>query len=85
MLWRQCIAIFLQGLAYDLLQTWHIQACGDRKMVGAVTTLVGLYALGFMWHHCFVEHKDFRSRAWITLSTALGACLGTALWLCLGG
>lgn len=76
---KQCVVVFILGLVVDLLQTVHIQACSDRSVVKATSTIVLIYLVGCVGHAWFVDHKDSWSRWSITWAGALGAGVGTAL------
>lgn len=78
---RQCVIVFVLGFMIDLVQTLHINACSDRKVVLGSVTVIGIYLLGFLAHHWFTENKSSWRRWWITVAGALGAGLGTALVL----
>lgn len=82
---RKCVVVFLLGFVVDLLQTWHIQACADRRVWLATSTIMAIYLIGFFGHDWFVKHKDSWSRWCITLAGALGASLGTAVVIEFGG
>ncbi len=83
-LFKQCVAVFFLGLVVDLVQTVHIQACSARQMFLAVTSVIGIYLVGFFGHQWFVEHKATSARWWITVAGALGAGLGTAVVIAWG-
>lgn len=83
-LFQQCLMVFFLGFLVDLIQTVHIQACAQRQMVLSVTTIIGIYLVGFWSHQWFVEHKASWARWWITVAGALGAGLGTAAVIAFG-
>lgn len=83
-LFKQCLVLFALGFVVDLIQTVHIQACAQRQMMLSVTTIVGIYIVGYWGHQWFVEHKTSWSRWWITVAGALGAGLGTAAVIAFG-
>jgi hypothetical protein len=84
MLWRQCLTLWLLGFATDLLATWHIQACAQRRLCTSVSTIVGIYLVGFFGHQWFVEHTSRWARWWLTVAGAVGAGCGTAVVILLG-
>ncbi len=84
-LFPKCAILFVLGFVVDLLQTFHIQACADRKLIMSVSTLFALYIVGFWGHDWFVSHKSPWARWALTMSGALGAGLGTGTVIFYGG
>lgn len=81
---QKCGALFMMGLVLDILQTLHITACASRDIIVSVSSLLAVYMIGFWGHNWFVEHKSPWTRWSLTVSGALGACLGNSIALLLG-
>jgi hypothetical protein len=82
---KRCLVLFLLGFVVDLVQTVHIQACAERAMMLSVSSIVGIYLIGFWGHDWFIKSESSFARWMLTLAGALGAGAGTGAAIYFGG
>ena len=73
---KRCLLVFTVCFLLDFFQTWHMQACADRRVIVSVPTLLTIWVLSYFMSDSLIESKRGWERITITASGALGATIG---------